>query len=189
MRQLSSADARIGLFATARAARIGRISALVIALLLALMASVQAQEDERFVASANGLGPATLEAEIDVEIIRAAYPEFSVDVEPFMAEGVRYERIVARADRAIVFTIELDDGRFRDITIFSDQISDPNGARVGDPLRDLSMRSRRFCILTAEGSAFVACPSSASDRLQYLFDTAPNLPPSGAPLTAIRIWQ
>ncbi len=164
------------------------------AALLAVVFSVatppaSAQSDDRFVIGVDGLGPVTRDAVVTLDDVRAAYPELSVVAEPFYAEGERYERIVARDGRAIVFTVELDEGRFRDITAYSPMITDVYGARVGEPLADLPAVTARLCVLMADGSPYVACASVDDAKLQYLFDSAPNVPRAGDPLKAIRVWR
>lgn len=165
-----------------------RIATAALALVGALSAAA-AQSGDRFTVTARGLGPATDGAVLSVEAVQAAYPEFAVETEEFFAEGVRYEHIVAREGRAIVFTIEPDKGGFRDITVYSSRITDATGETIGSAYSALPIQSRRLCVLMADGSPYVACPSESDARLQYLFDSAPNLPSPEDPLRAIRVWR
>lgn len=160
-----------------------------LALLLTSATFAAARPANRFTLSDDGLGPLTRDVEVTVDDVRTAYPEFSIELEPYLADGAAGDRIIAREGQGLVFTVDLDQGRFRDITVYSSLIEDDAGVRIGDPFEDLPIRSRRLCVLSAGGAPYVACPSERSVRLVYLFDSAPNLPRANDPLTAIRIWQ
>lgn len=161
----------------------------VLAASLALGAApALAEETDRWLLTGDGLGPITRDAIVRVDQLRETYPELRIVSEVFDAEGVSYARIVAYEEEERVIEMELIDGRFRDIRIFTPRASDAYGVSVGLTFADIPVSGPSACFDFEAGQPYAACPSGPAEKIQYLFDGPASAIDASSEVIGIRLW-
>ena len=150
------------------------------AILNAARAPVEdATASRKLVLTERGLGSFGKDTALDLIAVRQALPGFDVSLKVRHAEGDQYPIITAAKGGKRQFTMEGSDGKVSDIMVFSPDILDANGIRVGTAFRELPRSAIKKCATGAEeNSDKIFCESSFFSNLQYWL-TSKQLKASG----------
>jgi len=131
------------------------------------------EEDTRqsLVLTNKGLRSLASRSLLDLSSIKRSFPEYEAKVETFWAEGDQYTEIVLRQDGQKAVTVQGDSGAIRDIEIYTSDLPDEHGIRVGTSVADIPQDALKDCFPGVEAHADkLICGFSVSPKIQYWFD-------------------
>jgi hypothetical protein len=125
-------------------------------------------QDRRLLLTQAGLGPFGADTTVDVAAIREAFPGHSVVLNNNRSEGLSNPEVVVSKNGRKAFVVMGENGKIRDIMIFTPDILDSNGIRVGAKFSDIPASALKECFFAVEeNSDKLICSTSFAEEIQY----------------------